>query len=348
MLIANPNLALDRLVTVAEIVPGAVMRSRRTELSPGGKGVNVARVLRAHGVRVPLLGLLCADDGALLAGLLADEGADLVAVPTPGRVRQALVFREVAAGRTTVVNEPGDPVPAGAWLSYLDAAAARLAPGDLFLAAGSLPAGVTADGYRQLVELAHRAGALIVMDAAPAALAAALPARPDLVTPNLEEAEAALSGAPADVLPVPDGVDVRARAEAAARALVDAGARRAVVTAGAAGAAFATSGSTSGGTSGCASGSTSGGTAEATDWVPSVPVTVVSAVGAGDSFVGGLALELRSRPRETRDAWRAAVVRGVATAAASCETPLAGGVVPARARELRGKIESLSAEVGVR
>ncbi|MFB9322130.1 1-phosphofructokinase family hexose kinase [Cryptosporangium minutisporangium] len=331
MLIANPNLALDRLVTLAEIVPGAVMRSRRTELSAGGKGVNVARVLRAHGVRVPLLGLLCSGDGALLAGLLAEEGADLVAVPTPGTVRQALVFREAAAGRITVVNEPGDPVPPAAWHAYLDAAAARLGPGELLTASGSLPTGVPASGYRQLVELAHRGDAVVVLDAAPGALAAALPAGPDLVAPNLEEAEAALSGASADVLPVPDGTDVRDRACAAAQALVDAGARRAAVTAGAAGTAFATR--------------------ESLDWIPTVPVTVVSAVGAGDSFVGGLALELLAREGAAhagRDDWRAAVVRGVATATASCETPLAGGVDPARAEALRGKIEALSAKVGAR
>ncbi|MFI5952348.1 1-phosphofructokinase family hexose kinase [Cryptosporangium sp. NPDC051539] len=323
MLVANPNLAIDRLVTLAEIVPGAVMRSRRTELSPGGKGVNVARVLRAHGVDVPLLGLLCEGDGALLAGLLADEGANLVAVATPGTVRQALVFREADAGRITVVNEPGDPVPAAAWTSYLDAAAVRLGANDLLTVSGSLPTGVPVEGYRQLVELAHARGAVIVVDAAPAPLATALPAHPDLVCPNLEEAEAALSGAPVDVLPIPDGADVRDRAEAAAQALVAAGAQRAAVTAGAAGTAFATAGTVS--------------------WIPAVPVEVVSPVGAGDSFVGGLALELL---HHGPDAWRAAVVRGVATASASCETPLAGGVDPARAEELRGKIEALLDEVG--
>ncbi|GAA0277292.1 1-phosphofructokinase family hexose kinase [Cryptosporangium japonicum] len=324
MLIANPNLAIDRLVTLAEIVPGAVMRSRRTELSPGGKGVNVARVLRAHGVRAPLLGLLCAGDGPLLAGLLAAEGAELVAVPTPGTVRQALVFRESAAGRVTVVNEPGEPVPAIAWHAYREAAAARLADGELFTVSGSLPTGVPVEGYRQLVELAHAAGAVVVVDAAPAALAAALPAGPDLVTPNLEEAEATLTGAPVDVLPIPAGADVRERAEAAARALLAAGARRAVVTAGAAGSAFATP--------------------DGLAWIPTVPVRVVSAVGAGDSFVGGLALELLARGTGD-DVWLPAVVRGVATASASCETSLAGGVDPARAAELRGKIEALLTKV---
>jgi len=186
------------------------------------------------------------------------------------------------------------------------------------------------EGYRQLVELAHSAGAVIVVDAAPAALAAALPAHPDLVTPNLEEAEAALTGAPVDVLPIPDGTDVRDRAEAAARSLVDAGARRAVVTAGAAGSAFATP--------------------ERVDWIPTVAVTLVSAIGAGDAFVGGLAVELLDRgpASATRAGWLAAVVRGVATASASCETPLAGGVHPARAAELRGKIEALLPKVGAR
>jgi sugar/nucleoside kinase (ribokinase family) len=67
-----------------------------------------------------------------------------------------------------------------------------------------------------------------------------------------------------------------------------------------------------------------------------VPVEVVSAVGAGDSFLAGVLLSLdeaMADPAREVD-WPAAVLRGVATASASCESVRAGGVDPRRVEEL--------------
>jgi sugar/nucleoside kinase (ribokinase family) len=68
-------------------------------------------------------------------------------------------------------------------------------------------------------------------------------------------------------------------------------------------------------------------------WLPTVAVDVVNPIGAGDSFVGGLveALESGRSPEE-------AVVFAVATATASVEQELAGGVDPSRARELAARL----------
>ncbi len=95
------------------------------------------------------------------------------------------------------------------------------------------------------------------------------------------------------------------------------GARAAAVTAGAAGTAFGDSALDPG----------------RVVWVPTVPVEVVNPIGAGDSFVGGLvdALESGRSPEE-------AVVFAVATATASVEQALAGGIDPARARELAARL----------
>jgi sugar/nucleoside kinase (ribokinase family) len=85
-----------------------------------------------------------------------------------------------------------------------------------------------------------------------------------------------------------------------------------------------------------------------TDWVRTVPTRVVSAVGAGDSFVGGLALGLLEAGVDARalghEAWLDAVIRGAATATASCERLLAGGVDPARAAELLAELRALAEE----
>jgi 1-phosphofructokinase family hexose kinase len=337
LLIATPNLCLDRTELVGTVVPGAVLRATSTEVTAGGKGVNVARVLRAFGHQPPIVGLVGERDGAQLADLLAEEGASLVPVHAPGRVRQAIIMIERASGRVTVLNESGTPIPLAVWADYREAVRSRLAGRRLLVCSGSLPPGAPTDGYGQLVELAASAGALSVVDTAPGPLAAALAARPDLVTPNLEEAEAALAGDSGLVLHTGDSDDaeVRRRAAHAAAALVQRGARRAAVTAGERGVAFAEHGAAG---------------PDAVRWLPAVPVNVVSAVGAGDSFVGGLALELigldgvSARRPPTTSSWLAALRRATATAAASCERVRAGGVEPARVAELLelvGPVEEL-------
>ncbi|HVV18088.1 MAG TPA: PfkB family carbohydrate kinase [Pseudonocardiaceae bacterium] len=321
VLIATPNLCLDRTEMVSAIVPGGVMRARSVEVTAGGKGVNVARVLRSFGQHPPIVGLVAERNGAELLELLAGEGATVVPVPTPGWVRLAIVMIEQDIDRISVLNEPGPLISEPVWADYKDKVRTRLGGQRLLVCSGSLPPGVPLDGYGQFVELADRAGVLSIVDTAPKPLAASLPYGPGLVTPNLEEAEAALSGDVGDVLHASDA-DVPGRAAAAALELCRRGAKRAAVTAGAEGIAFAEAES------------------GAAQWFPAIEVDVVSAVGAGDSFVGGLAVELLSLPElpPTGDQWAAAIHRAIATAAASCEQLRAGGVDPQRVAELLEKV----------
>jgi 1-phosphofructokinase family hexose kinase len=312
VLIATPNLCLDRTVRVAEVVPGSVLRGRDVEVTAGGKGVNVARVLRAFGHTATLVGLAADNDRERLLDLLAAEGADVVGVPMPGDVRMAVIMLEERTRRTTVLNEPGSVISAATWADYRQAVIDLLPEQELLVCNGSLPPGAPVDGYGQVVEAARAASVPVIVDTAPTPLRAALPSGPDLVTPNLEEAEAAISGDAGDLL-VSSGPDLAVRAEVAARTLVSLGARRAAVTVGELGVALAEG--------------------DELTWIPTVPVEVVSAVGAGDSFVGGLAIGLLGGAT-----WAEAAARGVATATASCERLRAGGVEPSRVEELLASI----------
>ena len=318
VIVATPNLCFDRTELIRELVPGAVIRSRAVDVTAGGKGVNVARVLRAYGRRCTLVGLVGDEDRTRLLGLLADEGGDelrVVAVAMAGYTRTTVIMVEDEPRRVTVLNELGTGIDGPTWARYVAAVADQLAEGELLVCAGSLPPGAPVDGFGQVVSRAREVGAVSIVDTAPAALRAALGSEPDLVTPNLAEAEAALAGTQADLLGVDDS-DAERRAGTAALGLCELGARRAAVTAGGDGVAFAVGGTVS--------------------WVPAVPVHVVSTVGAGDSFVGGVAVELLERPPD----WFEAVLRGTATASASCERLLSGGVDLDRVQELLAAIRA--------
>ena len=58
MLIAGPNLTTDRTVTIDELRPGEVLRFATATITPGGKGVNVARVSRAMGFPAVLMAMV--------------------------------------------------------------------------------------------------------------------------------------------------------------------------------------------------------------------------------------------------------------------------------------------------
>jgi 1-phosphofructokinase family hexose kinase len=307
MLIINPNFTTDRTIPVDRLSPGTVMRTRQPAITLGGKGVNVARVARAFGHRAALVGFMPGASAEVLAELATGEGAELAGVPIAGSVRAASIILE-QSGRVTVLNEPGPVVNAGDWRRLLDQVTELAAGQATVICSGSLPPGSPADAYARVVDAGRSAGLRTIVDAAGPVLDAALTAEPDVVSPNLAEAEALLSGAAIEEVD-PTGDDVLHRALAAARGLVARGARGAVVSAGSHGAAA------------CAGGDCG---------VHHAPtVTVVNPIGAGDSLVGGLAHAL-----EEGLAWDDAVRFALAVASASCEQDLAGGVDVTRVGEL--------------
>lgn len=313
MLIAAPNITVDRTLRLPELRPGSVLRPSRAVVTAGGKGLNVGRVASAFGRRATLVSFHPETDAAVLTRLCADEPVDFIGVPVAGDVRVATVYLE-DSGRVTVLNEPGPEIPADGWLKYEQALVEELATGrhKTLVCSGSLPPGVPDGAYGRLVAIGRRTGVRVVVDTARAALAGTLSAGPDIVTPNLAEADGILSGR-SDESVAETSSEVPRRACVAVRELCRRGARSAAVTAGAAGTAF--------------------GDLEGVVWVPTVQVQVVNPIGAGDSFVGGLVEALEEGLSRVD-----AIVFAVATATASVERELAGGVDPKRARELATRL----------
>jgi 1-phosphofructokinase family hexose kinase len=271
--------------------------------------LNVARAARALGHSALLVSLAPGHTGRAAAALIAEEGIELSGVPCGGELRSTMIVQE-RGGRTTVMNEPGPRVDERRWADYENAVRGRLTPRSVLVCSGSVPPGAPADAYGRLTEIAHAAGARAVVDAAGSTLLRALDAAPDLVTPNLSEAEGSLGLGGGGGAAVASGADARPRAVAAAEALLRQGARAAVVTADAAGAAVAEDG--------------------VVEWIPAPRVAEVrNPIGAGDAFLAALAGTWEG-DSELLDAARS----GVAAGAASVEHPTAGELDPERARVL--------------
>ena len=183
-LTANPS--VDRTVEVAALRPGTVIRARASRVDAGGKGVNVARALAAHGCKAKAVLPSGGAEGAQLEALLAASGLDLLTVRIAGSIRANVTVVE-ADGTTTKLNEPG-PVLS---LDELDALAVTLSdaagPADWVVLSGSLSPGAPAGWYAGLIRQLHGTGPRVAIDSSGPPLAEAIAARPDLVKPNREE-----------------------------------------------------------------------------------------------------------------------------------------------------------------
>jgi 1-phosphofructokinase len=263
-LTANPS--LDRTVLLpAPLARGRVQRAVQVTSDPGGKGVNVARVVNAAG-RLAVAVLPGSHDDPLVIALRA-SGLPHRAVPVDGQVRVNLTLSE-PDGTTTKVNDPGLPLDAAVLAALADVLVREAAGARWAVLSGSLPPGVPDGWSAELVVRLRATGADIAVDTSGAPLLATLDVgaveQPDLVKPNGEEL-AELAGTPGRDLER----DLPAAA-AAASSLVERGVGAVLATLGEAGALLVT-----------ADGA----------WAASPPaVRARSTVGAGDSALAGYLL----------------------------------------------------------
>jgi len=305
--------AIDRTARVEQLAFDEILRPSEVRVLPGGKGVNACRAALRLGARVATTGICGGHAGAWLVEALAAEGLDPHFVVAGPETRSTYVATD-ASGRSMLIYEPGCELAPAALDQLLDLLRSELlSSGDWLICSGSMPAGLPADAYAQLVRVAHDRGAQCLVDTGGGALRLALEAGPDVVKVTLAEARAA---------GLAQGSSF-AGAGASAVQLAGHGARLAVVTDGANGAAAAD---------------------ETRAWTVRVPrLRARNAVGAGDVFNAGLIVALAAdSPVEV------ALAAAGAAASASVLELGAGEVDPARAAELRAKVVVREVRSGAR
>ena len=173
-LTANPS--LDRTVALSgPLERGAVQRALAVTTEPGGKGVNVARVVSAAGQLSVAVLPGAHDDPLVLA--LRDSGLTHRAVPVPGHARANLTLSE-PDGTTTKVNEPGGPLDAAVLEALTEVLVREAAGARWAVLAGSLPPGVPDDWYAELCVRLAATGASVAVDTSGDPCAPCSPGRP--------------------------------------------------------------------------------------------------------------------------------------------------------------------------
>ncbi|MEA2147458.1 MAG: 1-phosphofructokinase, partial [Solirubrobacteraceae bacterium] len=186
----TPNPGLDRTIEVARLRRGELHRVSPATVEPGGKGINVARMLAANGVVTEAVFPAGGAEGEALVAMLAHElRARPVAIGAPLRVNVAVVE---PGGHVTKLNEDGPELTAADARALLSAVREAARGARWVLSCGSLPRGLPVDFHAHVVAAAHAQGARAAVDASGDAFLAALAAGPDLVKPNRDELEEAV------------------------------------------------------------------------------------------------------------------------------------------------------------
>ncbi|MEV7235207.1 1-phosphofructokinase family hexose kinase [Streptomyces sp. NPDC051020] len=181
------NTALDLTYGVPALVPHTSHRVGDISERPGGKGLNVARVLSALGHETVVTGFAGGATGAVLRELLADLPPRDALVPVAGNTRRTIAVVDASTGDTTQLNEPGPLVSADEWTTFLTTYEKLLADTDAVALCGSLPPGIHVGAYAELVRIARAAEVPVLLDTSGEPLRRGIAARPDLIKPNADE-----------------------------------------------------------------------------------------------------------------------------------------------------------------
>lgn len=178
------NPAVDKTYRVSALRPGRIHRVDQVDAFPGGKGINVAKVLKRLGLAVQVTGFIGGGTGDAILQGLDQLGLSHRMVPIPDETRTCLNILDETGRTQTEFLEPGPSVPKEKW-EALKGTVGRLAEESrVVVFSGSLPPGLDDDAYRELVFIAQARRSKAVVDTGGAPLARALEARPFAVKPN--------------------------------------------------------------------------------------------------------------------------------------------------------------------
>jgi 1-phosphofructokinase family hexose kinase len=252
------NTALDHIYFVPKLEHNRTIRATRSLQSIAGKGTDASWVLAELGLPSLALGFAADLTGQRIESMLRERGVTTDFVWVDGESRRNIVLVAEDGGQSTVTASTLKVNP-----ERVDALRERytraLDDASCVVIAGTLPEGVEPSFYRELIRLGRERGLPVIFDATEPFLSAGLPAQPTYIKPNRHELEG-FAGHPLDSLEAIYETGKKLQAQYGVSPIISLGEE--------------------------------GGLAilpERAYRIPAIPAQVVSAAGAGDAVLAGLA-----------------------------------------------------------
>ncbi|MCD9022801.1 1-phosphofructokinase family hexose kinase [Cohnella silvisoli] len=182
------NAAIDKTYYVPVLAKGKVIRAEKILSMAGGKGVNVARVLRQLGhSNVAATGFASGYNGQFIIDQVRKIGIESEFVGASGESRLCLNFIDRTDGSSTEVLEPGPEIREEHLVNFKSKLQRLSEESGLVIFSGSIPKGLSSGLYAELIEIARQAGAEVFLDASGEPLVQGLAAKPSFIKPNEDE-----------------------------------------------------------------------------------------------------------------------------------------------------------------
>lgn len=280
------NPAVDETLTVPQFRLGETNRIQATDIDPGGKGLNVSRVIRRLGRPTVAVILIGGETGEFIRNRLEREGVDMELVEIEGTTRVNISIIDESTDVQTSLNHEGPRIDIGDLHAVERKIEEWLPELEVMVLGGSLPPGAPPDAYARLIKWVRQTEIRSILDTSGQALTEGIEAKPYMIKPNLRETRQVL------------GRDLKTDKDivAAGQELVGRGIQVVVISMGKEGAIAV---------------------AEEGAWKARPPIVEKqSALGAGDSMVAGLAIGLSEHAGVAES-----LALGTAAATATVTTP---------------------------
>ena len=274
------NPSFDKTAETDQIHPGDVTRLGNVRVDIGGKGVNVAVVLRRLHEASRCVGCLGEENADRFLRMIAKEDVVFDYLSVPGEVRTNLKLLDNSQNMVSEFNEPGISLDEEQLQQFMQLLQAKSQDSQYVVFSGRLPMGCPETTYQRCIESLE--GKKCVLDAAGEALLHGIKAKPYLIKPNLPEMQFIMRKELRTLREIRD----------AALFLISYGAQNVVVSMGKVGAVFVNE--------------------KKTLFAPSVRVDARSTVGAGDAMIGGILTGLM-RGANMTEAFKFGVAAGAAS-----------------------------------
>lgn len=182
------NPAVDKTLSTSRVILGAVNRMDQVKNIAGGKGINVAKVLRQYDYPVKTLGFLGGYSGQVISDAVQAMGAEDAFTKVSGETRTSInVLSE--DGYVTEFLEPGPQISDDELASFFEEFPKYIEDCDIVVISGSAPMGIGADIYVKMINIANELGKKVLLDTSGDNLKKGIYARPFMVKPNIKELE---------------------------------------------------------------------------------------------------------------------------------------------------------------
>jgi tagatose 6-phosphate kinase len=182
------NPAIDTMYKMASFELNKGHRVETPIRTAGGKGLNVARVVRCLNEDVLATGFVGGTNGEFIRNEIRKMGIEDSFVIIEGETRVCLAFND-DKGNQTELMEYGPTILESEQKRFLNELPKILEVASILVISGSLPRGVTPELYKVMIEKAMNIGVKVLLDTSGTTLKESLYAQPFMIKPNRNELE---------------------------------------------------------------------------------------------------------------------------------------------------------------